>query len=259
MYEVNSRLLCMELSQRDLHQARLKVPFQFPIAFRRIEKIISDYPKAMLFELADLNYRSPFQQLVASIISVRTLDEFSLDSALQIIKKAPTPFELDRLSEREIDELIFRATYHEQKAKTLKQLARVLIEQFRGNVPCNSDELALLPGVSPQTASLVLGIACNVPQIAVNTHVHRIVNRWGIIKTVSAKHSRAALERIIPKQFWIELNRILLPFGKHVCTAHKPKCASCPVLEMCAQVGVENSKTRVDFLSSDNQFLGSSR
>jgi endonuclease III len=232
----------VELSHLDLHQARLRLPFNIPIGLKRIERAIQDYPKAMLYELAEMDFNSPYHQLVACIVSVRTLDEISRDAALRLLKLAPNPDILAKLTEEEIEFFIQPVTYCEQKAKTLKALAQEIIEKHNGEVPCDFDELIKLKGVSPQTANIVLGIACGTPRIGVSTHVHRVTNRWGCVSGISPAHTRMALEKIVPRHYWIDLNRLLVPFGKHICTGDRPKCSSCPVSEMCAQVGVANPR-----------------
>jgi endonuclease III len=230
----------VELFHLGLHQARLKLPFNIPIGLKRIERAIKDFPKAMLYELADMQFNSIFHQLVACIISVKTLDEVSRNSALGLLKLAPTPEILAKLSEDEIHFFIEPVTYSEQKAKTLKALAQTILGKHDGQVPCELEAIQNLPGVSPQTANIVLGIACGTPRIGVSSHVHRVTNRWGCVHGISPAHTRLALEKIVPTRYWIDLNRLLVPFGKHICTTEEPKCSTCPVSEMCAQVGVKD-------------------
>jgi endonuclease III len=232
----------VELFHLDLQHAWLKIPFNIPIGLKRIERAIEVYPKAMLYELAEMQFNSLFQQIVACIISVRTLDEVSRASALGLLKLAPTPEILAKLTENEIHFFIKPVTYSRQKAKTLKTLAQEIIEKHDGEIPCELDAISKLKGVSPQTANLALGIACGKPRIGVSTHVHRVTNRWGCVSGVSPAHTRLALEKLVPLQYWIDLNRLLVPFGKHICTWERPKCSTCPVSEMCAQVGVSEAQ-----------------
>ncbi len=88
----------------------------------------------------------------------------------------------------------------------------------------------------------MLGIACGIPSISVDVHVHRVTNRWGYVATRTPEQTMAALEKVLPQPYWIEINRLLVPFGKHICTGHWPRCSTCPLLEMCAQVGVVNPR-----------------
>jgi endonuclease III len=105
-------------------------------------------------------------------------------------------------------------------------------------LPCDAATLLSLPGVGPKCANLVLGIACGQARIAVDIHVHRVTNRWGYVQAGSPEQSMRALESKLPKKYWVEINSLLVPFGKHICTGTKPRCSSCPLLELCRQVGV---------------------
>ncbi|MGE0526083.1 MAG: endonuclease III [Bdellovibrionales bacterium] len=217
---------------------KIKEPFRPSTAFRRIEAAIASYPKAMLFELADLGYNSPFHQLMACLISIRTLDEVSRESSLRLLKAAPTVQRLEALSESTISALIRPATFYKQKAKTLKALASEISARFGGETPCEQSALLSLKGVGPKCANLVLGVACGRPFIGVDIHVHRVTNRWGYIQASNPEASMKALEQKLPRRYWVDINRLLVPFGKHICTGARPKCSTCPVLDMCQQVGV---------------------
>ncbi len=215
-----------------------KRPFDIDAAMRRIEEAVRPFPKAALFELAGEGYDSPFEQLVACIISIRTRDETTLPCARRLFALARTPAELAKRSAEEIDEAIRGSTFHEAKAPQLRELARRLVDEYDGALPCDEAVLLSLKGVGPKCAHLVLGIACGQPEISVDVHVHRITNRWGYVAERSPEATMRALEKKLPERYWIDLNRLLVPFGKHVCTGTRPKCRACPVLDMCRQIGV---------------------
>lgn len=191
-----------------------------------------------MFELAALGHRSVFEQLVGCVISIRTRDEVSLPVARELFGHAPTPAAIAALTEAEIDELIRRSTFHRSKAATIRQIARRTVEEYNGRLPCDADVLTSFKGVGPKCANLALGIACGASRIGVDVHVHRVTNRWGVVSTRTPEQTMAALERILPRQYRVEINRLLVPFGKHVCTGRLPKCSQCPVLDYCRQVGV---------------------
>ena len=113
---------------------------------------------------------------------------------------------------------------------------------FGGTLPADAQVLQSFKGVGPKCAHLALGIACGQERISVDVHVHRVTNRWGYVEARSPEQTLAALEERLPRTYWVELNRLLVPFGKHVCTGTRPKCSTCPVLEMCQQVGVKNPR-----------------
>jgi endonuclease-3 len=141
-----------------------------------------------------------------------------------------------------IDALIGKAGFHLVKAEQIHTLARLVVEEKAGDLPCSFDVMTSYPGIGPKCASLALGIACGQPRIGVDVHVHRVTNRWGYISARTPELGMAALEGVLPEKYWVEINALLVPFGKHICTAHAPKCSSCPLLDMCAQQGVESQR-----------------
>jgi len=215
-----------------------KKPFGVDEVFARLRVAVEPFARAALFELRDDGYSSPFEQLVACIISIRTYDETMIHVARKLFQVARTPSGLLQLSVEEIDKLISPCTFHENKAIQIRDIAQKIVEEFDGDLPCDYGVLTSLRGVGPKCANLVLGIACNQPRIGVDIHVHRITNRWGIIIAKTPEQSTLALEKVLPPERWVELNELLVPFGKHICTGTLPKCSTCPVLEMCRQVGV---------------------
>lgn len=229
----------MEVTTRPQDQ---KESFNFTLAFQRIRKAIKPYPKAAMFQLAEDGYITVFEQLVACILSIRTLDEVSLPVSKELFSKARTPREIAKLSVDEIDKLIQKSTFHYGKAQNIQEIARKAVKEFDGIIPSDEETLLSFKGVGPKCANLVLGIAGKVPKISVDIHVHRVTNRWGILLTKSPERTMIALEEILPKKLWISINELLVPFGKHVCTFQRPKCSTCPVLDMCQQVGVKNPR-----------------
>jgi endonuclease-3 len=192
-----------------------------------------------MFALAEEGHASLFEQLVACMISVRTRDEVSLVAARRLFAAAPSPEVVSRLQVGEIDRCIADATFHEAKAAQIRELARRTAADFGGVVPCDEAVVRSLRGIGPKCANLALGIACGARRISVDVHVHRVTNRWGYVRAPTPEATLAALEAKLPSDFWVELNALLVPFGKHVCTGRLPRCSVCPVLDMCQQVGVE--------------------
>lgn len=141
------------------------------------------------------------------------------------------------LSEKEIDALIRLNTFHEPKAKTIRTIARQTVDEHGGVLPCDLDTLLAFKGVGPKCANLALGIACHLPLFGVDIHVHRVTNRSGLVAKTPEK-TMEALQEELPRAYWVEINALLVPFGKHICTGSKPACSTCPQLEKCQQVGV---------------------
>jgi endonuclease-3 len=227
---------------RDRAKSLDKQPFDIEEALRRLRMATAPFPKAALFELAADGYKSLFEVLIACIISIRTYDEVTVTVARGLFTKARTPAEIVALSEKEIDTLIRRSTFHEPKAKTIRTIAQQIVEDYGGTLPCNLETLLEFKGVGPKCANLALGIACNLPLISVDIHVHRVTNRWGVVQTKTPEKTMEALQLVLPPANWVEINALLVPFGKHTCMGTKPACSTCPLLEMCQQVGVTSHR-----------------
>jgi endonuclease-3 len=220
-----------------MHLTR-KRPFDIDLAMERIREAVEPYPRAAMFELRDDGYATPFEQLVACILSIRTRDETSLVAARRLFAVARTPGALAAMSPAEIDALIPDVTFHDRKAVQIRDIAVVVRDDFDGELPCDAEVLQGFAGVGPKCANLALGIACDQKRISVDIHVHRVTNRWGYVAAKTPEQTMLALERVLPERYWIEINERLVPFGKHICTGVRPKCSTCPVLDMCRQVGV---------------------
>jgi endonuclease-3 len=208
----------------------------------RLRDAVRPYPKAALFELAEEGHRSVFEQLAACILSIRTRDEVTLPTARRLFTRARTPAQMTALSEEEIDALIGTVTFHRPKAAQLRAIAERALADFGGELPCDEAVLTSLHGVGVKCANLVLGIACGQPRVAVDIHVHRVTNRWGIVATRAPEETTVTLEALLPERFRVEINSLLVPFGKHVCTGQRPRCSTCAVRSWCAQVGVTDPR-----------------
>lgn len=215
-----------------------KVPIDVDVMLERIAGAVKPFRKAAMFELHEKGYTSVFQQLVACIISIRTLDEVSAPTAEKLFAVAATPQAVTGLTPAEIDKLIRACTFHEPKAKQIHLIAQRTVEEFGGELPCDFAVLTSFAGVGPKCANLALGVACGMGGIAVDIHVHRVTNRWGYVAAKTPEKTMVALEAKLPKKHWVWINALLVPFGKHICTGVRPKCSTCPVLEMCRQVAV---------------------
>lgn len=212
--------------------------FDVGAALPLLREVVASYPKAALFELFAEGHTSVFEILVACIISIRTYDEVTLPVARELFAAARTPADVAALTVRQIDTLIRRCTFHEPKAKTIRTIAKETVAKHGGVLTCDPDTLLAFKGVGPKCANLALGIACNRPLIGVDIHVHRVTNRWGVVQAKTPEKTMAELQEKLPQANWVEINALLVPFGKHVCTGVKPKCSTCPLLDMCRQVGV---------------------
>jgi len=191
-----------------------------------------------MFQLAEEGLGDLFAQLVACILSIRTTDEVAVPAARRLLGVASTPEAMAALDIEEIDRAIRDCAFHEAKAPQIRAIARQIVEEHGGELPCDFEVLTGFKGVGPKCAGLALGIACGQPHISVDIHVHRVTNRWGLVRTKTPEQTFVALQTVVPRVRWIDTNRLLMPFGKFVCTGALPKCSTCPCLPICPQTGV---------------------
>ena len=187
-------------------------------------------------------YESPFRVLISCILSLRTQDATTAKAAHRLFAVADSPEAMIKLNAKRIETLIFPVGFYRTKAKNILDICRTLIEQYGGNVPDEIDELLKLKGVGRKTANLVVTLGYKKPGICVDTHVHRISNRWGYVKTATPEKTEFALRAKLPKQYWIEYNDLLVSFGQHLCRPISPLCSQCPVAKYCARIGVTLSR-----------------
>jgi endonuclease-3 len=138
--------------------------------------------------------------------------------------------------------LINKCAFHLVKAEQINTMARLILEEHAGTLPCSFEVMTSYPGIGPKCANLALAIACNQPRIGVDIHVHRITNRFGYVATTTPEATLHALESKLPERYRVEINALLVPFGKHLCTPINPHCSACPLLDMCEQRGVSASR-----------------
>jgi endonuclease-3 len=219
-----------------------KRSFDIDVAMTRLREAVRPFPKAALFELAEKGFDSPFELLVACLISVRTRDEVTLPCARRLFALARTPVTVQQLSVAAIDQAIRACTFHDVKARQIHDIASCLTTSHNGVLPCDAALLRSFRGVGPKCANLVLGIACQQPCIGVDIHVHRVTNRWGYVQGRTPEHTMTALTAVLPPPYWVEINRLLVPFGKHICTGTLPRCSTCPLGDMCQRVGVTGQR-----------------
>jgi len=186
--------------------------------------------------------KDPYKVLISTIISLRTKDEITAEVSKRLFRRADTPEEMLKLSEEKIAELIYPAGFYRNKAKIIKDISKTIIEKYGGKVPDNLEELLKLKGVGRKTANLVLSKGYGISAICVDTHVHRIVNRLGFVKTKTPEETEEELMKKLPKKYWTEINEILVAFGQTICKPVSPLCSRCPVKKFCEKVGVERHR-----------------
>ncbi len=186
--------------------------------------------------------RDPFRVLISCILSLRTKDEVTKQASKRLFSVADNPEAMLRLSEEEIARLIYPVGFYNTKAKNIRHICKTLVEEYGGRVPDSMEELLKLKGVGRKTANLVLVEGFDKPGICVDTHVHRICNRLGWVRTKSPEGTEMELRRILPERYWKEINRWFVAFGKTICRPVSPICSECPVEDLCPRVGVKKSR-----------------
>lgn len=186
--------------------------------------------------------RTPFHILIATILSLRTKDTLTAVVAPRLFAAADTPAAMLALSEARIAELIYPVGFYRTKARSIRQVSALLLERYGGEVPRTLDELLGLPGVGRKTANLVLTAGYGLPGICVDTHVHRICNRWGYVQTKAPEATEMALRAKLPPEYWLVINGLLVTLGQNICHPTSPRCSECPVAAYCPRIGVTRSR-----------------
>lgn len=189
-----------------------------------------------------LLYPNPYCILISTLISLRTKDEVTLAAAKRLIALASSPFEMLKLNPEQIEKAIYPSLYYHRKSANILALSQILAKEYGGAVPADQKKLLSLPGVGIKTANLTLNLAFGIDAICVDCHVHQIANRMGWIKTKTPEESVPALEKVLPRRFWIPLNELLVVYGQVVCTPLSPFCSKCPEKNHCPKIGVERMR-----------------
>jgi endonuclease III len=207
----------------------------------RLRRVQPDWRITALAEVS-AERRDPFYVLIACILSLRTKDETTGPAASRLFALAEGPEAMGRLPARQIERAIFPVGFYRTKARVILGICRDLLERFGGAVPDRIDELLTLKGVGRKTANLVVTMGFGKPGICVDVHVHRISNRWGVIRTRNPSESEAALRRRLPRRYWIGYNDLLVAFGQNICQPVSPHCSICPLAGACPRIGVTRSR-----------------
>ena len=192
--------------------------------------------------IADNAADRPFETLVSTILSLRTKDAVTEQASRRLLAAAPTPASIAALTPGRIEKLIYPVGFYRTKARNLRETCRILLSRYGGRVPRSIDELLLLPGVGRKTANLVVTVGYGDYGICVDTHVHRISNLWGYVKTDSPEETEFALRRKLPRRHWKTFNDILVTFGQNLCVPVSPWCSKCPVSIQCPRLGLRHSR-----------------
>lgn len=214
--------------------------FPFAELIARLERFYKDETPVIGRIMAQHN--DPFLVLIGCLLSLRTKDE-TTDAAMQrLTARARTPEQLLAIPTPELEKIIYPVGFYRNKAAVLKGVSRTILEKYRGEVPDSIDELLTMKGVGRKTANIVITEGFGQPGVAVDTHVHRISNRLGALRTKTPDQTETELRKVLPGKFWRVYNPLLVTHGRRTCTPLSPFCSRCPVFDLCARVGVTRSR-----------------
>jgi endonuclease III len=227
---------------------RAASPAHPPITPRTVGRVLGilrrQAPKwgAPIVTLISVQTRDPFRTLIGCILSLRTKDETTAAASRRLFERAATPAAILAIAPRTLERLIFPVGFYRTKARVIRGICRDLIEKFDGRVPDEIDALLTLKGVGRKTANLVVTEAYGKPGICVDTHVHRISNRWGLVRTKTPEKTEMALREVLPRRHWLEINALLVAFGQSICQPVSPWCSRCPIFRWCPRIGIVRSR-----------------
>jgi endonuclease-3 len=209
-----------------------------------IDLLVKELKKEKLPIVSDLAEKEsdPFQILISTLLSLRTKDEVTEVATRRLFVLASTPSEMLKLSEDQIINAIYPVGFYRNKTKTILHVCRELIEKYNSHVPDTIEELLTLKGIGRKTANLVVTLGYNGKGICVDTHVHRISNRLGYVKTKTPEETEFTLRKKLPNQYWTIYNTIMVAFGRNICRPVSPLCSKCPVSDYCDKAGVTRSR-----------------
>ncbi len=207
-----------------------------------LRKSVKKFQKPLIDLVVEDFGHDPYLILIACLLSLRAKDLTTVHVCRELFTVITTPQQMVACDRAELERIVFRTGFYKNKARVLHEVSQILLDRHSGLVPQTREELLAIPGVGPKTANLVLGMAFGIPSICVDTHVHRISNRLGLIATKTVEESEQALQKVFPQELWIEYNNLLVMWGQNVCVPISPKCSGCALRPLCKRVGVVKSR-----------------
>jgi len=210
--------------------------------YKIVERAYLNMEEPSVTKISKLSGQDPYRVLVSCLISLRTKDEVTLEASERLFHVADNPYDMVKLSLSEIEKLIYPAGFYRNKAKTIVDISSQLIDKYEGKVPDSIDELLKFKGVGRKTANLVVVEGYGEPAVCVDVHVHRIMNRTGLVKTKNPDQTEMEIREYCPKEYWIKINEMLVAYGRSICKPVSPFCSRCEMADICEKNGVEKSR-----------------
>lgn len=204
---------------------------------KKVAGAVSIYNIPVLEKFNEMT-KDPYWVLISCILSLRAKDETTEKVARSLYETAKTPRQVLHIPLKKMEKIVYRSGFYRVKARNVLDITRIILEKYHGKVPDSIDELLTIKGVGRKTANLVVTVAFNKPGICVDTHVHKISNRWGYVRTKTPDETEMKLREILPEKYWIKFNMWLVLFGQNVCLSVSPLCSSCPLNRLCPKAGV---------------------
>src|SRR5437763_6594155 len=214
-------------------------PMKVETVMRKLARAIDDHDLPAVEKIANESQEDPFEVLIGTMLSAQTRDPVTAAASARLFRVARTPRTMQKLTAKRIERLIYPVSFYRHKARHVKATCRILVERFRGRVPMTMEELLMLPGVGRKTANLVLILGFkSLKNICVDTHVHRISNRLGWVRTRTPEETEQALYAATDARWWPYINLYLVTWRQNVCKPIYPRCGACVIRDHCARVGV---------------------
>ncbi|MFA6491966.1 MAG: endonuclease III [Candidatus Babeliales bacterium] len=219
-----------------------EVTMNIPVIVRELKKCTQKFPLPLADTIIVEYGRDPYLILISCLLSLRAKDAMTIHVCRTLFARVRTPYQMVKLSRAELEKVVYTTGFYKTKARVLHNVSAELIEKFGGKVPRDKDMLLMMKGIGPKTANLVVSLAYGQPEICVDTHVHRISNRMGLVHTTTVEATEDALRTALPQRYWIVWNKLLVMWGQNVCTSRFPWCSRCAVSGWCKKVGVLKSR-----------------
>jgi endonuclease III len=213
-----------------------------PHVIEVLRKATASFTPPLIDQIIDEYGKDPFLILIACLLSLRVKDLTTIHVCRELFNRTTTPQGMLAVPRVELERILFKTGFYRNKTRVVYEVSSCIIERFNGMVPSTYEELISIKGVGPKTANLVMGMAFGIPAICVDTHVHRISNRLGLIATKTVEQTEEELKKLLPPEHWIEWNKLLVMFGQNVCVPLSPKVSSCPLKLVCKRVGVTTAR-----------------
>jgi endonuclease-3 len=207
-----------------------------------LQKATETMVKPASFYIVDQFGRDPFLILISCLLSLRTKDTVSWPASVRLFEQATTPESLLKISIEQLQKIIYPVAFYRKRAVNLHEVCHFLLENYAGKVPSDLEKLLQIPGVGLKTANLVLAQGFGIPALCVDTHVHRIANRLGLVQTKTPEQTEAALKQVLPPELWIDCSQLLVTWGQNICVPVSPKCSQCVLAPLCPRVGVTKNR-----------------